>query len=202
MISVSMLIVAIISGKPGGGSYYMAPFAPLTIYLAERAVSFHDADAFQLWRSRLTHLFMIVALAFAPVWAYAFLGETRSLGWFASEREKQEEARWLFRKFPAAEMGDGIVPVESDLFFRAQKAYLGQSTHFDYANYEDQRKSGISARTIDRLISNCAIAQWIVPKEAIPWGGEYYDEATRQLFFRNYKPSAETSNFQLWSCAR
>jgi hypothetical protein len=96
-LGASMLTAAILSGKPGAGPYYMTPFAPLTIYLAERAVAFRQHDV--AWRNRLGGLSMIVAVAFAPIWLFAFFGETRSLASIESESEKREEIRKLFQNF-------------------------------------------------------------------------------------------------------
>jgi hypothetical protein len=207
-LAASMLAVAILSGKPGGGPYYMMPFVPSALYIAHRISLAAEPTARIWWTERLGSILLILSICFAPIWGFCFVKETRSWVPFGSARDKAEEIRSLFRKFPNAEMGHGRTPVETDFFFRVQKAFLGQIVHFDYVNYMEQRGAGVSPSIFNRLLADCRIPSWVFPRGTEYWDGiefgatQVYNEKSRRLFRKNYVKQQTGRYFEVWTCSR
>ncbi len=207
-LGFSAAVVALLSGKPGGGPPYMMPFVPISLYLAAslwaRSPPERQGEAMLLARAVLAAAF-IGAL---PSWSYSWYQMSKQLIDRRIELDKTAELRGLFARFPAAEMGHGDGPGDSsDEYYRVQKAFLGQVTHFDYVNYADQRLAGVPVSVIYPLFDHCSVPSWIFARSGgmfdeslLYYGQPLFDAGLRKRFRANYEPAYQGKYYDVWIC--
>jgi hypothetical protein len=202
-------LVAVIAGKPGGGTPYMMPLVPLSLYLTVKLTS-QESIKQRRGANEMVRLTLGVVLTCAsPIWAYSWLQMARQLPNYRTEQEKSAELRELFRGFPKSEMAHNSSEkfAQSDEYYRVQKAYLGQVTHFDFVNYADQRLAGLPVALVYPLFDNCSVPSWILSHEGSPFSGDIYgvplfDEVVRDRFRTNYELVKRGQYYDVWACRK
>ena len=123
------------------------------------------------------------------------------------EFAKRVELRELFSAFPHAEMGHGDGPRDSaDEYYRAQRAFLGQSTRFDYVNFADQRMAGAGLAPMHSLPTGCKVPAWIFGRSGGHFTGkaygivELFDDEVRNLFGSDYRLTRIGNFYEVWTC--
>lgn len=203
----SMSVVALLSGKPGGGAIYMMPFVPMAIYCGLRfqysghPVSVQGPAKVPNW------LFACVLICASPIWLYSLYEMSVQLLEGKREFAKRAELRKRFSAFPHAEMGRGDGPRDSaDEYYRAQRAFLGQSTRFDYVNYADQRMAGAGLAPMHSLLTGCKVPAWIFARSCGHFTGkaygvvELFDDEVRNLFGSDYQLTRIGNFYEVWTC--
>lgn len=200
----SVIIVSVLAGKPGAGTPYIMPFAPLAVYLMAKVQSDRTTAT-----ERLTPaLIFIVLLVFSlPIWAYSFYQIGKQLPQCAEQDALKSELRDLFLRFPEAEYGPRGSTDPSG-FYRVEKAFAGQTTKFDYVNYADQRLAGVPGDVADRLFDHCSIGTWLFSAKGDEkfstnvYGPDLFTDQNRREFNAAYEPVYKSGNFEAWSCAK
>jgi hypothetical protein len=148
----------------------------------------------------------VVALGAAPVWAHGVLQMVNRIRAAPIEAAKAAEARALFRQFPGSEMGaNSGTAAERDGYYRVERAFLGQVTHFDDVNYADQRAAGVPASVLYPLIEGCRVPSWIVPRDGglllgTGYGQRLFDDGAINRFHAAYQRAGEYRFYDLWRC--
>ena len=200
-------LLAVLASKPGAGPYYMMPLVPLSLYLSVKVSS--QVPIKQRQATQMLPLTLVVVLiCSSPIWAYSWFQMAKQLPNYRTELEESAELREFFQEFPNSEMGHtssekSATPPEE--FYRVQKAFLGQVTHFDYANYGDQRQAGLPSAVVYPLFDNCAVPSWILSREGSPFSGDFhdvplFDEVVRDRFRTNYRLLKQGKYFEVWAC--
>lgn len=203
----STILIAVAAGKPGGGAIYMMPFVPMAIYLALRFGQ-SPVEGKPIAESDEVRLLICVLLCAFPCWAYSCYEMSTQLGPGKEEFAKRSELRDLFSQFPTAEMGHGSGPRESaDEYYRVQRAFLGQSTLFDYVNYADQRRAGIGIERVRHLFRQCKVPVWIFAKSSgrftgQGYGVELFDDEIRTVFAEKYELTQTKKFYEVWTCKK
>ena len=87
-----------------------------------------------------------------------------------------------------------------------EKAFLGQTTRFDYVNLSDQRQAGLPASVVYPLFEACRIPSWVFTRNGDCFGGRLRsaDIGRRRLrtLYSNYELSEQTRFFEIWRCRK
>jgi hypothetical protein len=208
MISLifAMAVTAFATLKPGAGAGYLMSFVPTAIYLGLRIQQSDEALSPGRARNVLPALAICVLLGAFPICLESYYRISKQLWHGKEELAKRSELRELFLRFPQAEMGHGDGPNDSaDEYYRSQRAFLGQSTHFDHVNYTDQRKAGLGTERIVSLLQDCRIPAWIFARSGGRFTGraydvELFDEDVRRQFETNYRLVYTGRFYEVWNC--
>jgi hypothetical protein len=211
---ICTVLVALISGKPGGGSVYMMPLIPLALYVGARQLSRAAPEqSNEITQNR--NLVLLTALVFsAPIWAFSWYQMAKQIPNIGSEHAKEKELHSIFMTFPGSEMGNnsGATPAKQyqvilDENLRVEKAFLGQITKFDYVNYGDQRFAGLSGSVLYPLLENCRIPTWVLPRQGKAFRGSMYgvpilDKGGLERFHANYELIKQYQFYNVWRCKK
>jgi hypothetical protein len=202
------ILIAIVSGKPGGGPTYMMPFVPTALYLTVRiSRQVTNLDRLEISESLQLATFAVFICA-APLWAYSWYQIAKQVPHYEEERAKEMELRAIFKANPQYEMGSNSGPhPQEDEFYRVEKAFLGQTTRFDYVNLSDQRQAGLPASVVYPLFEACRIPGWVFTRHGDRFGGRVYevpilDAEGLERFYSNYELSEQTRFFEIWRCRK
>ncbi|CAN5248076.1 hypothetical protein BH10PSE10_BH10PSE10_00030 [soil metagenome] len=200
---VCIVVTAILSGKPGGGSLYMAPFALLALYFTARMWTRIPASDQRLLRGLRKAYLVTVVICASPIWAYSWYQIGKQIPAFATEQAKKAELRALFLQNPDAQMGHGLD--ENSEFLRVEKAFLRQPIIFDYVNFGDQRAAGLGAEVIYPLLEGCRVPAWVFSREGghfvgSAYGVKMFDEGVRERFSSNYRLVNIANYYEVWKC--
>jgi hypothetical protein len=198
-------LVAVIAGKPGGGTPYMMPFAPPSLYLTTRLAS-PDGQPRPLRPAAVHKLVFAAVIVFAaPCWAFSWYKMAQVLPVYGVDQAQAAELRALLQAFPGSEVGHNSGPATDD-YFRVEKAFLGQATRFDYVNLIDQRVAGVPASVVYPLLTRCAAPNWIVPRsggflQGADWNGRpLFDAGALERFHASYALSQRFRYYEVWRC--
>jgi hypothetical protein len=208
---VCMGVVAVVSGKPGGGTPYMMPLIPLSLYLTARLSRREGvASGSEITKTRRLVL-CAVLIGAAPIWAYSWFEMAKQIPAYRTELAKAAELRSLLAAFPQSEMGHNSGPDSAkDEFFRVERAFLGQVTRFDYINVADQQLAGLDSSILYPLFENCSVPSWILSRQGGRFLGDVYGNGTRRLFdegalqrfYANYELAQQFEFYEVWGCRK
>jgi hypothetical protein len=205
-LTVCTVVVAVLSGKPGGGPIYMMPLIPLALYLAAR-LSSPEGVALKNETVKTRRLVLCaVLIGAAPIWAYSWFQMAKQIPAYRVELAKEAELRALFAAFPRSEMGHNSgIEGEQDEFYRVERAFLGQVTRFDYVNYADQHLAGLASSVLYPLFEKCNVPSWILSRQGGRFLGSGYghpllDEGALDRFHANYELAQQYQFYEVWRC--
>jgi hypothetical protein len=208
------LLVALISGKPGGGSLYMMPLIPLALYVGARQLSRLAPEQFSEISQNRNLVLWTVLIFSAPLWAFSWYQMAKQIPNIGVEQAKAKELRSIFETFPGSEMGDNSGETRAEQYhimldenLRVEKAFLGQITRFDYVNYADQRFAGLSGSVLYPLLENCRIPTWVLSREGDRFRGSRYglpilDNGGLKRFHENYELFRKYQFYEVWRCKK
>lgn len=205
---VCVLAVSVLAGKPGGGPVYIMPFIPLSLYLTLRLQAEPNHAPIMQADSVYRRLFLVLLICVTPVLSASWYNMGKQLLASRAEFAKRDELRDLFVRFPHAEMGHGAdLDRVSDEYHRAQRAFLGQVSRFDYVNYADQRKAGYPVDRMRSLFANCSVPSWIFARSGDKFVGtgydvELFDDDIRRQFKDTYQLAYEGKYYEVWGCRK
>jgi hypothetical protein len=211
---VCTVVVAFISGKPGGGSLYMMPLIPLALYVGARQLSRLTPEQYSETSQNRNLVLGTVLLFSAPIWAFSWYQMAKQIPNIGVVQAKAKELRSIFKTFPDSEMGDNAGKTRAEQYqvtldenLRVEKAFLGQITKFDYVNYGDQRFAGLSGSVLYPLLENCRIPAWVLPREGASFGGRVYglpilDKGGLERFHANYELIKQYQFYEVWHCKK
>jgi hypothetical protein len=202
------IFVALISGKPGGGTPYMMPFAPISIYFSSKLLA--DSNKFnkEYLETLPTKILSIVFVCASPIWAYSFYQMSKQIFDMHTELTEESELRSLFVAYPGAEMSYNSGKNQDPEFYRVQKAFLGQTINFDYVNFIDQRAAGVPAAVAYRLVESCRVPFWIISRDGGAFLGtgygnqQIFNQGFLSRFYRNYELVNTYQYLEVWQCRR
>ena len=205
---VCAIVVAIVSGKPGGGTPYMMPLIPVSLYLTARLASRQTNSPESAPRLPNHRMVLLAVLVFAaPCWAFEWWQLARHASASGVERAQAAELRSLFLAYPGSEVGHNSGPAQ-DEYLRAEKAFLGQTTRFDYVNVIDQMAAGQPASALHPLFERCNVPSWILSRQGgrllgADWSGRpLFDAGSRARFYTNYELAGRYRFYEVWRCRR
>lgn len=209
---ICTVLVALISGKPGGGPPYMMPLIPLALYTGARLLSRVAPEQSSEISQNRNLVLWVVLICSAPIWAFSWYQIAKQIPNIGADQEKVKELRSVFLTFPGSEMGVNYGETVAEQFqitqdenLRVEKAFLGQITKFDYVNYGDQRFAGISGSVLYPLLENCRIPTWVLSRRGGSFRGRAYglpilDNGGLERFHANYKLIKQYQFYEVWRC--
>jgi hypothetical protein len=209
---VCTVLVAIITGKPGGGSPYMMPLIPLALYVGARQLSRLTPDQSSEISQNRNLVLATVLIFSAPMWAFSWYQMAKQIPNIGVEQAKAKELRSIFKTFPGSEMGDNFGRTTAEKYqvildenLRVEKAFLGQITKFDYVNYSDLRFAGLSGSILYPLLENCRIPTWVLSRQGESFRGRVFglpilDNGGLKRFHENYELFRKYQFYEVWRC--
>jgi hypothetical protein len=206
---VGLTGVAIAASKPGGGSYHLMPFWPVTLY----AVALHlDAiverlrsDA--LFRSART-VFVLVVASIAGVQQFFFIEATKSMDGIDAVSDLTQFAD----ANPHRSIAMGYtLDHERWTFARPVLVFRGGPYMIDAPAIQEYQLSGLPmpSATIEAL-QGCEVDLWLTPKGSEPFSGpnryqglgdqQLFPDAFKQAFRESYQRTGTTRYFDVWGC--
>jgi hypothetical protein len=211
---ICTVLVALISGKPGGGSPYMMPLIPLALYVGARQLSRAAPEqSSEIFLNKNLVLWAVLIFS-APIWAFSWYQMAKQIPNIGTDQAKAKELRSIFRTFPGSEMGDNSGETRAEEYqiildenLRVEKAFLHQITRFDYVNYADQRFAGLSGSVLYPLLQNCRIPTWVLPRQGGRFRGGMYglpilDKGGLERFHANYELIKKYQFYEVWRCKK
>jgi hypothetical protein len=203
-LAASLVMVAVIAAKPGGGPYHFLPIVPFLGY----AVVGLPAEVLERgWLRSLVTAVIVSSLALAIPRQALVIATVRG--------RPLDSALTDVRRFadahPSSQVAVGysgtsrVSDARTAIVFRTGEYWL------DVPAIQEYRLSGLSlpASTLKRL-EECRVDLWLIPAGGEPFlvPSAYRPDALesvfpdefRAAFHRNYQPTGETQNFTVWEC--
>jgi hypothetical protein len=202
-LGCSLLAVAVVAAKPGGGPYHLLPFLPALAYAVLRSPVQWD----QPITSSMTAAFALTALAIAVPRQVTFV--TTVMGRHLASQVG--DLRRFADAHPSKRVAVGYAGTSSFSDARPEIVFRSREYLLDAPAIQEHRLAGLEvpASTI-RALTDCDVEYWLIPRGAQafdvpsaywPDGPEkVFPESFRQAFFRSYQRTASTRYFDVWEC--
>ena len=199
-------VVAIVSAKPGGGSFHLLPFVPVLGYAVltvPRATWNRSAPV------RFAGAFAIASLAIAVPRQVIFI---RTVADRHLERAVADVTRFAVEN-PTKRSAVGYAGTSYLSHARPVLVFRTGDYLIDAPAVQEHRLSGleIPAATIE-AIDNCRFDYWLLPREAPPFEvpsayqplgpPQVFSEQFRSAFIRRHVRVGHTTLFDIWECRR
>ncbi|MBP2642695.1 MAG: hypothetical protein H6Q67_582 [Firmicutes bacterium] len=216
-LGISVLLVAIIGGKCGSGSYHLAPFIPIILYLLICFILYirQSSVNIPLWSEQkvLTSASLLLAILFIVISVNAIHGQGRIIRYITHNRINQamlHDMRAIESKYQGNSMMIGYGDLTSYRYYDELIPLLvfdGNPYLLDVSALNDMNASGvpIPAATIHELAKG-TVKLWLIPAGNIPFsladgyrGSPLFDETFRQTFLAHYVVIEHTKYFDVWA---
>jgi hypothetical protein len=199
-LGISALVMTVISGKQGGGRYYLLPLIPVFVY--------GIAIAVEKFRIYATLIFATLFLTYGPNllldtrWGLRYDRQIDA----QSEHDEIAELKTYLDSYPNAQFGVSDNEHFPAYFYRVFSVWNGRPLHVDFSAWMDLAYTGVDEKHILRFIKGCAVQTWILPLGA-PFqlsnfftGEPMLSENFRQTFLSSYRQIKSGNTYQIWQC--
>jgi hypothetical protein len=200
----SLVIIAVIAAKPGGGPYHFLPTVPL---LAYAVISMPAQVLDRSWLRSLVAAFMLSALVLAVPRQGSLIRTVRG----RPLEFALADVRRFLDAHPSRRIAIGYSGTSRMSDARTEMVFETGEYWLDAAAVQEYQLSGLSLpRSALRKLEECDNDIWLIPVGAgafwvpnayLPDRPEsVFSDEFRQAFFRSYERKGQTEHFTVWEC--
>jgi hypothetical protein len=213
VLGASLVVVAILALKVGGGIHHFLPFYPV--------LGFAGASLGREFKSPPLTQPVPLRIGFIPMywfWVLVALGAHLGTDFFSSTvvtllttqataRDISDDLQAIMRNHPGEtiEMGYGTWEGYKLTWYRPELVFAGNPLTVDPATLDDMSLAGVDipGSTLAYLQA-CKTQIWLIPPDETPFdltgNGRLFSDSFRRIFLARYQKRGSSKYYEIWKC--